>query len=162
MLINERRFFNVWSHWHLVTDSQDLIKWRRISNTRWILFVLPTHPVAIFLHFFCNKMRKIFNEIIKWRPQFWADRWFVWISFWFQHLGWPSGKSVRLGSCRLGFDSKSRQTIDFKIGIHSFPAWRSALKGQCGAEFPKLEYADPRGSAKTAQGSVTMLQKIKN
>ena len=33
-----------------------------------------------------------------------------------------NGKSVRLGSCRLGFDSESGQTNDFKIGIHSFPA----------------------------------------
>ena len=31
-----------------------------------------------------------------------------------------------------GFDSESGQTNDFKIGIHSFPAWRSASKGQCG------------------------------
>ena len=30
-----------------------------------------------------------------------------------------SGESVRLGSCRLGFDSESGQTNDFKIGIHS-------------------------------------------
>ena len=41
------------------------------------------------------------------------------------------GTSARLGSCRLEFDSKSGQTNDFKIGIHSFPAWRSTLKGQC-------------------------------
>ena len=27
-----------------------------------------------------------------------------------------------LGSCKLGFDSESGQTSDFKIGIHSFPA----------------------------------------
>ena len=40
--------------------------------------------------------------------------------------------SVCLLSCRLGFDSESGQTNDFNIGIHSFPAWRSALKGQCG------------------------------
>ena len=33
-------------------------------------------------------------------------------------------------SCTLGFDSESRQTNDFEIGIHSFPACRSALKGQ--------------------------------
>ena len=39
-----------------------------------------------------------------------------------KQLRWPSGKSVRFGSCRLGFDSKSGQTNDFKIGIHSFPA----------------------------------------
>ena len=37
-------------------------------------------------------------------------------------LRWPSGKSVRLGSCRLEFDSELGQTNDFKIGIHSFPA----------------------------------------
>ena len=37
-------------------------------------------------------------------------------------LRWPSGKSVHLGSCRLGFDSESGQTNDFKIGIYSFPA----------------------------------------
>ena len=30
--------------------------------------------------------------------------------------------SVCLLSCRLGFDSESGQTKDFKIGIHSFPA----------------------------------------
>ena len=34
-------------------------------------------------------------------------------------LRWPSGKSVRIGSCRLRFDSASSQTNDFKIGIHS-------------------------------------------
>ena len=39
-----------------------------------------------------------------------------------QQLRWPSGKSVRLWSSRLGFDSESGQTNDFKIGIHSFPA----------------------------------------
>ena len=37
------------------------------------------------------------------------------------------------GSVDSGFDSESGQTNDLKIGIHSFPAWRSALKGQCGA-----------------------------
>ena len=36
------------------------------------------------------------------------------------------------GSVDLRFDSESGQTNDFKTGIHSFPAWRSALKGQCG------------------------------
>ena len=47
------------------------------------------------------------------------------------YLRWPSGKSVRLWSCRLRFDSESGQTNDFKIGIHSFSAWRTALKKQC-------------------------------
>ena len=37
------------------------------------------------------------------------------------------------GLVDLGFDSESGQTNDLKIGIHSFPAWRSALKVQCGA-----------------------------
>ena len=34
-------------------------------------------------------------------------------------------------SVDLGFDSESGQTNDFKIGIRSFPACRSAFKGQC-------------------------------
>ena len=46
--------------------------------------------------------------------------------------------SVCLLSSRLGFDSESGQTNDFNIGIHSFPAWRSALKGQCGEQAGKL------------------------
>ena len=37
-----------------------------------------------------------------------------------------------------GFDSESDQTNDFKIGIHSFPAWRSALQGQCGEQAGKF------------------------
>ena len=41
---------------------------------------------------------------------------------WCYQLRWPSGKSVRLGSGRLWFDSESGQTNDFKIGIPSFPA----------------------------------------
>ena len=41
------------------------------------------------------------------------------------------GKSVRLGSCILGLNFESGQTNDFKIGIRSFSAGRSALKGQC-------------------------------
>ena len=36
------------------------------------------------------------------------------------------------GLIDLGFDSESSQTSDLKIGIHSFPAGRSAFKGQCG------------------------------
>ena len=40
-----------------------------------------------------------------------------------KQLKWPSGKSGRLGSSRLGFDSELMgQTNDFKIGIHSFHA----------------------------------------
>ena len=46
--------------------------------------------------------------------------------------------SVCLLSCRLGFDSESGQTNDFKIAIHSFPARRSALKGQCGEQAGKF------------------------
>ena len=49
-----------------------------------------------------------------------------------------SGKSVPLGCCRLGFNSKSDQTNDFKIRSHSFPAGRSALKGQYGAQAGKF------------------------
>ena len=32
-----------------------------------------------------------------------------------EQLRWPSGKIVRLESCKLGFDSKSGQTNGFKI-----------------------------------------------
>ena len=46
--------------------------------------------------------------------------------------------SVCLLSCRL--DSESGQTNDFIIGIHSFPALRSALKGQCGEQAGKFTY----------------------
>ena len=35
-------------------------------------------------------------------------------------------------------DSKSGQTNDFQIGIHSFPAWRSASEGQCGEQAGKF------------------------
>ena len=37
-------------------------------------------------------------------------------------LRWPSGMERLSLECRLGFDSESGQTNDFKIGIHSFPA----------------------------------------
>ena len=40
----------------------------------------------------------------------------------------PSGKSVCLRSYGLGFGFESGQTKDSLIGIHSFPALRSALK----------------------------------
>ena len=54
-----------------------------------------------------------------------------------KQLGWPTNFEVKFSnssdgrvvwsvvcllSCRLGFDSESGQTNDFKIGIHSFPA----------------------------------------
>ena len=39
------------------------------------------------------------------------------LTSWRQQLGWPSGKNVRIGSCRRGFDSESGNTIDFKIGF---------------------------------------------
>ena len=47
-------------------------------------------------------------------------------------------KSVRLWSYRLGFASDSGQTNDFYINIHSFPALRSVLKGQCGEQVGKF------------------------
>ena len=61
------------------------------------------------------------------------------------------------GSVDLGFDSESGQTNDLNIGIHSFPALRSACKEQCGesrqvyllcrwkrhlTEFPHLDVVD--------------------
>ena len=42
------------------------------------------------------------------------------------------------GSVDLGFDSESGQTNDLKIGFHSFPAWRSANKRQCGERAGKF------------------------
>ena len=42
------------------------------------------------------------------------------------------------GSVDLGFDSESGQTNDLKIGIHSFPAWRSAFEEQCGEQAGKF------------------------
>ena len=63
-------------------------------------------------------------------------------------LRWPSGKSVCLGSCTLGFDSKPGQTNDFKINIHSFPAWRAGKFTCCAvgkkhlAGFPYLGVVD--------------------
>ena len=51
------------------------------------------------------------------------------VCYTFKQLRWPSGKSIHLGSWRLRFDPELGQTNDLKIGIHSFPAWRSALKG---------------------------------
>ena len=46
--------------------------------------------------------------------------------------------SVCLLDYRLGFDSESGQTNDSKIGIHNFPARRSALQGQCGERAGKF------------------------
>ena len=40
--------------------------------------------------------------------------------------------------CRLEFESESGQINNFKIGIPSFPTWRSALKGQCGEQAGKF------------------------
>ena len=42
------------------------------------------------------------------------------------------------GSVDLGFDSESGQTNDLKFGIHSFPAWGSAVKRQCGKQADKF------------------------
>ena len=41
-------------------------------------------------------------------------------------------------SGRFEFDSELGQTNNFKIDIHSFPAWRSALKEQCGEQAGKF------------------------
>ena len=36
------------------------------------------------------------------------------------------------------FDFELGQTNEFNIGIHSFPAWRFTLKGQCGEQAGKF------------------------
>ena len=51
-----------------------------------------------------------------------------------QQHEWLSGERVRLWSSGLWSNSESCQTNDFKIGIHSFPALRSVLKGHCGEQ----------------------------
>ena len=61
-------------------------------------------------------------------------------------LRWPSGKSIRHERCRLGLDSESDQTDYFKIGIYSFPAWPSALKGQCGEQAGRFTCAVGKGN----------------
>ena len=43
-----------------------------------------------------------------------------------EQLRWPSGKNVRLLSCRFGFDSESGQAF---TGIDGVPALRFLLKG---------------------------------
>ena len=50
------------------------------------------------------------------------------------------------GLVDLWFDSESGQTNDFKIGIHSFPALRSAFKGQCGEQAGKFTLAVGKGT----------------
>ena len=67
-----------------------------------------------------------------------VNSWRIWFAAWFKQLRWLSGKSVRLWSSKHGFDSESGQTNDFEIGIYSFPAWRSALKGQSGEQVGKF------------------------
>ena len=50
------------------------------------------------------------------------------------------------GLVDLGFDSESGQTNDLKIGIHSFPSLRSALKGQCGEQAGKFTCVVGKGT----------------
>ena len=38
------------------------------------------------------------------------------------------------GAVDSGLTPRVKPCNDFKIGIHSFPAWRSELKGQCGKQ----------------------------
>ena len=48
------------------------------------------------------------------------------------HFNSSDGRVVKASvseAVDLGFDSESDQTNNFKIGIHSFPASRSTLKG---------------------------------
>ena len=63
-----------------------------------------------------------------------------------KQLRWLSGKSGRLGSYRLGFDSKWDQTNHYTIGMHSFPAGRSALKGQSGEQAGKFTCVVGKGT----------------
>ena len=55
------------------------------------------------------------------------------LQFFFNRSDGQMNGASTSGSIHSGFDSDSGQTNDVKIGIHSFPVWRSALKGHCGA-----------------------------
>ena len=52
---------------------------------------------------------------------------------------WRSGQSVRFAVGRPGVHSPCRVIPkDFKNGIYSFPAWRSAFMGGCGEQAGKF------------------------
>ena len=84
------------------------------SNSRALLGIVQKKrmPRVISVVLQCNAGHNVLNELIK-KLTYQARC---------KQLRWPSGKSVRLSSCRLGFDSYPSQTNDFKIIIHSFTA----------------------------------------
>ena len=55
---------------------------------------------------------------------------------------------------RLGFDSKSSQIKDFNIGYHSFPAWCSAINGQCGEQAGKFTCVVGKSKKRVATTSI--------
>ena len=55
-----------------------------------------------------------------------------------RYLCFVSNGRYNVCLCRLGFNSKSIQIRDFNISYHSFPAWCSAINGQCGEQAGKF------------------------
>ena len=53
------------------------------------------------------------------------------------HCGFTLNIFKNLSTAQMA-DSESGQTNDFNIGIHSFPAWHSALKALCGKQADKF------------------------
>ena len=72
------------------------------------IFSAPSHPLAIYAGSIPRDYNLNLEYIVKSKLTNSSDGRVVW--------------SVCLLSCRLEFDSKSGQTNDVKIGIHSFPA----------------------------------------
>ena len=131
--------FNFW-HYHLFRISQyrkglPLARGPLTSGAQFGLIgqiglkpalVLPKVSSDTVLFLYVQGLQLL--EAFAGRPnnQNWRIRSRLSISF---QVRWPFNSSdgrvvwsVCLLSCRLGFDSESGQTNDFKIGIHSFPA----------------------------------------
>ena len=73
--------------------------------------------------------------------------------FHIRQLRCPNGKSVCTWNCRLWFDSGLGQNNDVKIGIHTYPAWRPALKEQSGEQANKFTRCPVRKSRPVAGNS---------
>ena len=52
------------------------------------------------------------------------------------HTIWTDGLVYKMSVTIIG--NESVHTNDFKIGIHSFPAWSLVLKGHCGEQAGKF------------------------
>ena len=64
-----------------------------------------------------------------------------------KQLRWPSGKSVRLLNCRLGFDFESGQANDFGIGITQIFCLTLSIRGDSVENKPASLLVVPLGKA---------------